>query len=856
MNSQKILLAGVFALAIGLTALAQSRDPASFITVTAESLVKSPQHSWARPIIFPDALASMPEEKIQRIDRKRYHKMQLETAGDVWIPEAMLADFQKLTVGQLYSFAGTVDQIKGKFYVMVDGCYRMYTTSDMEAHWVDILHEPTAADADAQATATMQALLLAVQTSLVRQAEEMGMTVPQFLNAESQGGQRIAEHAVADALRTELVSKNQTADQLMVSSVLAMLQKEMLLAGSRQVAEAALPEWVSAPEPVIEEVAAGVEVEMVPDIAVADDVLAALDIPEDEAVFTEDEADGWAETDVTAEDEALFAAPDDEPEAVDVAGLHDAVADPIEAARDEAPEAADEWTDEAGDEMPWLDAGEQAGVPEVVAETEVADDEWAAVESAWDEEAAAEEDVLPLAWEDDVYGEAFDAMAEETPPVDAGWDADELMIQALTAEEIPDEYHAWRAVISEDAGVPAVDPVVALADDVEIIPAVSVEPTREELLRKAEEERERERLALQEAERLAEATKQLEKERLAEEKKRERERAAEEKRLAKLRAAEEKRVAAEARAAAREAERLAKEEAARIAAEQDAAAQATKEELARLRAERLLAEREAERVAAEQAAEAARVAREQEAARLAAEEKTLLETAAAEAEMQRQLAAEAARLDVERREAARIAERNRMLEEENAAIERERLALVEFLQDLEVRKAAAEAEKQKQEAELKRIQAAADAEARKLAQERQAEAEARFEAEIARQEAERATIQVAMAEAEASIAATEQQMAENAEALRVAQGRRATLETDIQKADAPQKVPDVVPVVAVPGSRDIQPPAPVVEKRRGWFGRGESDKQPPKPKPAPPAPAIKPAPPAGDVPEWAKPMAF
>ncbi len=225
------------------------------------------------------------------------------------------------------------------------------------------------------------------------------------------------------------------------------------------------------------------------------------------------------------------------------------------------------------------------------------------------------------------------------------------------------------------------------------------------------------------------------------------------------RAAADKVARAEAEEAARlGAERLAVEEAARVEAERVAA-----EEAARVEAERI----EAERVAAEEAArvEAERVAAE-EAARVEAERVATEEAARLEAE--RVAAEEAARVDAERIEAERIAA------EEAARVEAERVATEE----------AARLDAERIEAERVAAEEAARVEAERVA----AEEAARLDAE--RIEAERVAAEEA-ARVEAERVATEEAArvdAEQIEAERVAAEEAARLDAERVAAEQAARI--------------------------------------------------------------------
>ena len=70
----------------------------------------------------------------------------------------------------------------------------------------------------------MQALLLNAQNRLIQLAQESNVTVAQLIEAQTDGGQRIAEEIVASALQGELKAQNKTAEELRIGSVLALLQ--------------------------------------------------------------------------------------------------------------------------------------------------------------------------------------------------------------------------------------------------------------------------------------------------------------------------------------------------------------------------------------------------------------------------------------------------------------------------------------------------------------------------------------------------------------------------------------------------------------------------------------------------------
>ena len=255
MKLNKIALAVAMGLATGALAWAVGTAPSpdSYAEIDAASLVSSPQSAWARAILFSDVVEQLPAGRPQRLDRKNFLQMKLATAKTVWVPEGLAAKFQHLQLGQTYSFAGTVDQISRRYYVIVDACYAVQTAEDMSERWIDMLNPTEAGTAAAPgqiSETSMQALLLAAQNRLIQLAQESNVTVAQLIEAQTDGGQRIAEKIVADALQGELQAQNKTADELMIGSVLALLQKQALLDDSKQVAEQNAAQALPPPEPV------------------------------------------------------------------------------------------------------------------------------------------------------------------------------------------------------------------------------------------------------------------------------------------------------------------------------------------------------------------------------------------------------------------------------------------------------------------------------------------------------------------------------------------------------------------------------------------------------------------------------
>ncbi len=193
-----------------------------YVQIDAQQLVRSPQSAWARPILFTDELAAPLGGADKKLDRKKYAELLLKAVGSVWVPEEDLKSFAGLEVGKTYSFGGTVDSVRGKYYVIVDMSFPIQTKTALEKQWSGMMEEGTAGGDDP----VVQNLLVTAQNRLIRLAQEQGVTVAQLVEAQTDGGQRIAEKIVAESLQSQLRASNQTAEQVMIEAVVALLQKE------------------------------------------------------------------------------------------------------------------------------------------------------------------------------------------------------------------------------------------------------------------------------------------------------------------------------------------------------------------------------------------------------------------------------------------------------------------------------------------------------------------------------------------------------------------------------------------------------------------------------------------------------
>ena len=661
MKRMKLGMAMASGMVAGVLAWAASTSPVqdSYVKIDAASLVSTPQSAWARAILFSDAMETPPAGRGQRLDRKNYLSMKLKSAGTVWVPEELAPKFQALQVGDTYSFAGTVDQISRRYYIIVDACYRIQTLDDMNEQWTDMLHAPegslNAAPGDA-AGASMQALLIEAQNRLVQMAKESNLSVAQLIEAQTDGGQRIAETIVADALQGELKEKNKTAEELMIGSVLALLQKRAVLDESAKIASenAALPETLPDPAPVTAE-SAPVEV-----AAVVEEVTIEPIVPLPTEQPSAPSPEVPVETPAVAlPPEELAVVPDTDTAAADpaVAGAEAAIPAPepetmppasaVQAAEPLAPEMMSELP--AGTEESSIAApSENEQKPEKSKKRK---------RKSAEEKPAVETDVLPVI--EPIEEVPSMAGPAEAPPVEAI----ELQSGPTVEEEI--EAHRATELILPAGAEPGAEPIAApptsmlvvplTENQQEMIPLVSVQPTKAELAmmkkQAAVEQRERELAAKKAAE--EEADRQQEAERLAR--------------------IEAKRLAAMAKKAEKEA-RLA--------------------EIARQRAEEQRAREEAE-------------------ARKAAEWKAKQEALQAEAAAKKAMEAEAKRLALEEERALEAVRQTEILEKQAEAVRILREETEKRLAEMAARKEAAETalrdlEKQKA-ASLKKLQEETDA---------------------------------------------------------------------------------------------------------------------------------------------------
>ena len=455
MKPVKMGLAWAAGLAAGALAWAAGTSPSpdSYAKVDAASLVNSPQSSWARAILFSDVMEQVPAGRPERLDRKNFLPMKLKTAGTVWVPEALAAKFQVLKMGDTYSFAGTVDQISRRYYVIVDACYAVQTAENMSERWTDMLNPPAKSEASARADVSetaMQALLLEAQNSLIKLAAENKTTVAQLIEKQTDGGQRIAEEIVASALHGELKAQNKTAEELMIGQVLALLQKQAVLEESQKIAEenAALPPaqpeqpLPAPPESAAVETAAVVEkVETAP----VEQPAVEPPVPAPEAALEEPSAVPREEAVPETPVEAPLAA-EVEPEAM---AAVESVPAPTPEVPVEVPMAAE------ATPMPEavvLDETDMLPMPEMPAEVPATD------ESAPVALEIAAEETAPLP-----EGSAVETTAVETPEPAAG---DQSEVAAKTDDEKPKKKAKSRKK-NADSAEPTVDDAVGVEAAIE-----------------------------------------------------------------------------------------------------------------------------------------------------------------------------------------------------------------------------------------------------------------------------------------------------------------------------------------------------------------------------------------------------
>jgi hypothetical protein len=221
----------------GLSWTIAASAPDSYQKIDAESLQRSPQNAWARDILFSDILESRPGGRARRLDRKTYLPMRLKAAGRCG-SRRPLRQIPGPGAGRHLFVRRHRGPDLPPLLCHRGRLLRVQTTEDMTEHWTDMLNPETqkANQADALSETVMQALLLNAQNSLIKLAQESNVSVGQLIEAQTDGGQRIAEHTVADALQGELRAQGKTADELMIGAVLALLQKQAVLDESARVA--------------------------------------------------------------------------------------------------------------------------------------------------------------------------------------------------------------------------------------------------------------------------------------------------------------------------------------------------------------------------------------------------------------------------------------------------------------------------------------------------------------------------------------------------------------------------------------------------------------------------------------------
>ena len=753
----------------------------SHVKVEASSLFVDPQSSWARDIEFSDVLESPPTGRPRRLDHRNYIPMRLKEAGTVWVSQDRVKRLPDLVQGDRYLFRGTVDQFDQNYHVIVSDCVSESVPESEPAAETVAAPETEEASAEEKAAISetlLQVLLLDAQSSLDQLAQANQITVPELIAAQTDGGQSIAENIVADSMKGKDVGDNKTAQELMISAVLSLLQMQSTLKTTPQDAD----EIVDPPLEVATNAAD--EVEVAVPVAVEGPMLPVAE--ETETAAAVEDVDGPIIGN-TPEAAALGATPEGPVESEELAMDSESAGEvlpltdwtgpdgqaqdvlPIEASENEA------LTGEVTDELPASDAIPEGAEGTLVAEGTPVPADVEPQELA--SEPADETSPSPeMAAAVDLPGEEALPMAAETseqaneavlPPV--GDSELAALPDAVATPEIP-----AVAEVEPEASLPTEVPDrLTAAEERKAAALARAEQRRAErqaeldaaAQKKAEEEAAREELARQKAEEelaLAEAKRIAEEEAKAAEEDRKAE-------LANQRLMEKK--AKEDAKALRAAEKRAKQEAARAEKE----AKKEQEEKARLLALQEKVEAEAALQAEQQKQEEeARLLREMEeqirkqeaaAARAASEEEARL---AAEKEQQAQQEAEA--------EAARLAEEAALQkadEEAPAQMESAPVAALEIPAEPSPQQEELDAEAQRQAEALLIAQGVSD-QAR-----RDAEANA---ARIAEEEAARQAAEERIQQMEREIKEMEAQTRQIEEERKQAELRRIQEEAEAQAA--------------------------------------------------------------------------
>lgn len=847
-------LAGGMVLAWVTWAIAAG-EPVSHSKIEAATLQRTPQNAWARAILFSDVIETLPNQRSRRLDRKNYLSMRLKEAGTVWIPEQLAPQFRALEQGGTYSFAGTVDQISRRYYVIIDACYKVQTMTDMTERWIDMLHGDTRTEpskAELSETA-LQALLLNAQNSLIKMAEANQMTVAQLIEAQADGGQRIAEHIVADALQGELRAQGKTADELMIGAVLSLLQKQAVLEESARAAKEL--EALESQPPIAEET--------------APELVEQIEEPELAVEETADTAPESAEEPLPQEvalvsEEDSVVEPDELPETPSLPPTPEAVATEPEAMATE-PEAvlAELEIDAAEPEVADFSVEEEMALDELVTieeEVEILTEalEESAPVAETDGPAIAPTELASGDLEVDIPPPAEEEAAAKAPPKIKSSKGKKIRksspkdTQIVLPPSMDDTM--GEGMIAEEYPVPTPDSrlVVPLADgQPDVIPLVSTGPTKAEVAQakrteqlQLEEQQRQEKLEAQkqaeEAREQARLDKAAAKKQIAEERKAVRlqqqeakKLAAEEKKAARLKLLEEKQTA-----------RLAEQEAAKKAAEEKQIARQMAAEAKKLEAEEKKAAAEARKAElALQETEALR-AREAEAARKAAERKADQEAARAEAQAVAELKQKEEQLALQEKEALEALRQNERLAKLEADARARREASERRIAEYAARQAAAEealaADEAQWQEELERMEA---------------EAMAQAEAEAAEQAARLAEVKAQQEDAlrmSREVAEHEQQAAEAARQ-RIAdeEARRKELEQELARMKRGKAQVDV-PAKTAPDEAPAAEPALSAKERRRLEAAARKEER----KAAKEKTIEQPAADPGDLPEWLQPVIF
>lgn len=209
--------------AVATPAHGEEYDP-----VITRDLREQPQRFWARGVVFFDVLERSPENRPRKLGDERLYEFRTETLGECFATEEALDSLAGIEPGDAAVFAGSVIQVKRKFYFRIADAVAVAT---MPTNLVQAIArvDVTAEDIHARTLAKLERLNESIHTLLVGYARTEGVNYEDLLAGDTRNPEALRA-SVRAALREFESREGVPGTEFLVDllSAIVALQRNLL----------------------------------------------------------------------------------------------------------------------------------------------------------------------------------------------------------------------------------------------------------------------------------------------------------------------------------------------------------------------------------------------------------------------------------------------------------------------------------------------------------------------------------------------------------------------------------------------------------------------------------------------------